>query len=192
MPGKGGRDGQKPGNVSHAFAAGGGGTGRHGRGGGHGVLDAANFAQYKAGGGTDDPLAWEFSAGLDSWEKAPAPAQVGKRLYEGLLQKELAPELGPHGQQRDPLGLRDVLGGGVRGGGVIDRAPAAAGAVVRHRWCGCRVTSVLPLAKLYKPIWQYDAKTLAKDWSGHLAYGTGTSVAFTVLSGGAGLTAEGG
>ena len=55
------------------------------------ALDAANYAEYRAGGGTDSAVTWEFSAGLDSWEKAPAPAQVGKRLYEGLLQKELPP-----------------------------------------------------------------------------------------------------
>jgi uncharacterized membrane protein YagU involved in acid resistance len=42
---------------------------------------------------------------------------------------------------------------------------------------------VLPLAKLYQPLWKYDAKTLAKDWSGHLAYGTGTAAAFRVLGG---------
>jgi len=41
---------------------------------------------------------------------------------------------------------------------------------------------VLPLAKVYKPIWQYDARTLAKDLSAHLAYGIGTAAAFRVLS----------
>jgi uncharacterized membrane protein YagU involved in acid resistance len=40
---------------------------------------------------------------------------------------------------------------------------------------------VLPAAGLYKPIWDYDAKTLAKDLAGHLAYGTGTGVAFWLL-----------
>jgi hypothetical protein len=29
----------------------------------------------------------------------------------------------------------------------------------------------LPFAKVYKPIWDYDAKTLAKDFSAHLVYG---------------------
>jgi hypothetical protein len=42
--------------------------------------------------------------------------------------------------------------------------------------------AVLPLAKLYKPIWEYDAKTLGKDWGGHLAYGTATSTAFSILT----------
>jgi uncharacterized membrane protein YagU involved in acid resistance len=40
---------------------------------------------------------------------------------------------------------------------------------------------VLPAVGLYKPIWDYDAKTLAKDLAGHLAYGTGTGVTFWLL-----------
>jgi hypothetical protein len=36
----------------------------------------------------------------------------------------------------------------------------------------------MPEAGLYKPIWEYDAKTLAWDLSGHLAYGAGTGAAF--------------
>jgi putative serine protease PepD len=37
---------------------------------------------------------------------------------------------------------------------------------------------VLPEAGIYKPIWEYDAKTLARDLGGHLAYGAGTGAAF--------------
>jgi len=31
---------------------------------------------------------------------------------------------------------------------------------------------VLPLVKLYKPIWEYDGKTLAKDLSAYLTFGS--------------------
>jgi uncharacterized membrane protein YagU involved in acid resistance len=41
--------------------------------------------------------------------------------------------------------------------------------------------AVLPAAGLYKPIWEYDAKTLASDLSGHLAHGAGTGAAFWLL-----------
>ena len=41
---------------------------------------------------------------------------------------------------------------------------------------------VLPLAKLYKPIWEYDASTLAKDFSAHLVYGLVTAEAFRLLA----------
>jgi hypothetical protein len=47
-------------------------------------------------------------------------------------------------------------------------------------WAGGYV--VLPAAKLYKPIWEYDRKTLAKDLSAHLVYGLGTAAAVRLLS----------
>ena len=37
---------------------------------------------------------------------------------------------------------------------------------------------LLPIAGLYKPIWEYDVRTLGDDLSAHLAYGVGTSSAF--------------
>ena len=42
----------------------------------------------------------------------------------------------------------------------------------------------LPPKWLYKPIWEYDAKTLAKDLGAHIAYGAGTAGAFRLLAGG--------
>jgi len=41
---------------------------------------------------------------------------------------------------------------------------------------------VLPLAKVYKPMWEYDLPTLAKDLSAHLVYGVATSVVFKAES----------
>jgi hypothetical protein len=38
---------------------------------------------------------------------------------------------------------------------------------------------LLPAAGVYKPIWQYDARTLAEDLYGHLVFGTATSALFT-------------
>ena len=40
----------------------------------------------------------------------------------------------------------------------------------------------LPVAGLYKPIWEYDVKTLAWDLGAHLAYGAGTGTAFWLLT----------
>ena len=41
---------------------------------------------------------------------------------------------------------------------------------------------VLPKAGVYKPIWEYDPKTLWKDLSAHLAYGAGTATTFAWLT----------
>src|SRR5260370_35084750 len=71
--------------------------GRHGqRGGGRrggGRRDAPDLVwPLPSGGGTSNLVDWEFSRGLDDWEAAPAPAQVGERLVEGFLQRELKPD----------------------------------------------------------------------------------------------------
>jgi hypothetical protein len=42
---------------------------------------------------------------------------------------------------------------------------------------------LLPLAKLYRPIWEYDVKVLAKDLGDHLVYGVSTAGAERLLGG---------
>jgi hypothetical protein len=52
--------------------------------------------------------------------------------------------------------------------------------------CGAAVWAsdyaVLPEAGLYKPIWKYDAPTVARDLGAHLAYGAATGTAFWLLT----------
>ncbi|MDQ1393753.1 MAG: hypothetical protein QOF30_2730 [Acidimicrobiaceae bacterium] len=145
------------------------------------ALDAANYAQYRAGGGQLKALQWEFAEGLDSWDDAPAPAQVGKRLYEGLFQKELPPSSARLVNNVTHWAYGTLWGAqyGVVAASTRPRRLQGPlfGTLV---WLSGYV--VLPLAKLYEPIWNYDGKTLAKDWSGHLAYGTTTAAAFRLLS----------
>jgi len=52
------------------------------------AMDTVLYARYRRGGGDQEPLAYEFG-GVDTWEKASVPGQLGKRLYEGYTQKKL-------------------------------------------------------------------------------------------------------
>ena len=65
-----------------------------------------------------------------------------------------------------------------------------AGRTSRHPWLRALALGpaawlagyvILPLAKLYKPIWDYDARTLGEDLSAHLVYGAATAAAFAAL-----------
>ena len=90
--------------------------------------------------------------------------------------------LGMAHQHPHALGLRIIGGSGLRHPGRILRRPHTLyglpfGAAV---WATDYV--VLPAAGIYKPIWEYDAKTLASDLIAHLAYGAGTGTAFWVLA----------
>jgi hypothetical protein len=56
------------------------------------AMDALLFARYRRGGGETRFADWKLSSGLSSWEDAPAPAHVDKRLVEGLFAIELPPQ----------------------------------------------------------------------------------------------------
>jgi len=147
------------------------------------AMDALLYTRYRRGNGEEGFEQWESSSGLDSWEHAPAPAQVGKRLVEGLFEREVPP-------QRARL-VNNVThwAYGILGGvqyGIV------AGSLSRPRiryglpfgasvWAAGYV--VLPAAKLYEPIWKYDRVTLTKDLSAHLVYGLGTATVLSLLAG---------
>ena len=145
------------------------------------AMDLLWFWRYKRGGGASGLLEWEFSVDLADWEQAPAPAQVGKRLYEGFFQRELPASRAAltTNVMHWAYGLTwGTLYGLVAGSARLPclRSGLVFGAAV---WGTDYVG--LPLAKVYKPLWEYDAATLAKDLSAHLVYGVATAAAFRRL-----------
>jgi hypothetical protein len=154
------------------------------------AMDTYLFARYRHDGGQSSAEAWETSAGVTNWEQAPAPAHVGKRLIEGLFGIELPPTRARlvNNVMHWGYGIFNGVQYGIVAGSLSApriRYGIPFGAAV---WVGDYV--ILPAAKLYKPIWEYDAKTLANDLSAHLVYGLGTAAAFRVLSGLTGAAAR--
>jgi len=146
------------------------------------AMDALWFSRYRRSGGDGDFADWEFSSTVCSWDQAPAPAQVGKRLFEGLFRREL-PASRAALVNNITHWAYGMLGGTQYGlvVGSLDRPRVRYGVPFGASvWAGGYV--VLPAAKLYKPIWEYDTKTLAKDLSAHLVYGIGTATAFELLA----------
>jgi hypothetical protein len=147
------------------------------------AMDALLYERYRRDGGESNAGDWEFSAGLTSWDQAPAPAHVGKRLVEGLFDIELPANRAPLVNNVTHWAFGIVNGAQY---GIV--AASLKRQRIRHGLLfGAAVWSagyvVLPAAKLYKPIWEYDAKTLAKDLSAHLVYGLATATALRALSG---------
>ncbi|HYV01251.1 MAG TPA: hypothetical protein VEM93_02775 [Actinomycetota bacterium] len=146
------------------------------------AMDTVWYRRYRSGGGDGGPLEWEFASGLSSWDAAPAPAQVGKRLYEGFVQKELD---GRHARLVTNLvhwgtgvawgALYGLLAGSMPRRTLVAGLPFGAGV-----WA----TSYLVLARagVYKPMREYDRATLWKDLSAHLVFGAGTAATFAALS----------
>ena len=144
------------------------------------AMDLAQYARYRRRG-SEALLAWEFR-GVKNWDSAPAPAQAGKRLIEGLFRTEL-PDTAVN-RVNNAMHWAYGIGWGTGLALLADLAGAP-----RARWGPLFGTvvwltdyAVLPAAGLYQPIWKYDAKTLGRDWADHLVYGNATAAALAVLS----------
>lgn len=142
---------------------------------GNAAMDVTQTIVYKLRG--------KESGDWQSWDEAPGPAKIGKRVWEGVFQRE-APEqkiglfnnvvhytYGPawaglyglvEASLERPRPLRDGVAFGlfawVMGSGVL-----------------------MPAAKLAKPPWEYGPEAHAYDIGYHVAYGLGTAAAFQKL-----------
>jgi hypothetical protein len=144
-------------------------------------LDTVGYLRYRRGGGKKSPLRWEFGP-VDGWGNAPDPGKLAKQVIEGVTQRELPDRwawpvsTAMHwGYGSSAAALYGILAGSSREPSPLYGLPF--GAAV---WAAGYV--ILPAAGIYQPIWKYDAKTLARDLSGHLAYGAGTGAAFWLFA----------
>lgn len=146
------------------------------------AMDTLLFARYRRGGGTESAFEWETSAGVTDWEVAPAPAHVGKRLVEGLFGVQLGPSRARLVNNATHWAY-GILNGSVYGilAESLPRRRASFGLPFGAAvWVGDYV--ILPAVGLYKPIWEYDAKTLTDDLGAHLVFGVATAATLRVLS----------
>lgn len=149
------------------------------------AMDLLWYRRYRAGGGEDGFVDWEFSAGTTDYESAGAPARVGKRIVEGFLQRELPPE-----SARTMNNVVHWLTG--VGWGTAHGVTFGAAARRAHPWLGT-VTgvvawlasyAVLAPAGIYRPLSEYDAETLWKDLSAHLVFGGTTGLVYALVNAG--------
>ncbi len=146
------------------------------------AMDLFQYLQYRAAGGNNKPVTWEFSS-VPGWDGAPAPAQIGKRVFEALFAHELPDRAANrvNNVMHWGYGISWAAAFGIVTG-AASRSRARLGPVF-----GTVVFLadyvVLPPTGLYQPIWTYNAKTLGKDWASHLVYGTMTGISLRALLG---------
>lgn len=143
------------------------------------MMDGVWFSRYRRSGGRSSFARWEFSLTTESWEEAPAPARLANLVAERLTGSEipvrhvgLVNDVTHWGYGTSMGALYGLLLGNRD---RVARSGILWGAAV---WSSSYV--LLPAAGVYKPIWRYDATTLARDLSAHLVFGISTATAFAL------------
>ncbi len=146
------------------------------------ALDTLQYASYRRDDGKLGAWRWEFGRNVMSWDQASAPGQLARHALRRITGDE------PPESWARPATNIVHWATGVGWGAAFG---AVAAATSRRSWARTLALGpiawlsgyvVLPLAGVYKPIWEYDARTLAKDLSGHLAYGATTSSCFWAIT----------
>jgi hypothetical protein len=146
------------------------------------AMDLVLYERYRRHGGKEGLWRWEFAGDVLSWQDASAPGQLGQRALRAAIGHEPPDEWAR--ATTNIMHWATGVGWGIQYGAV-------ATITSRHRWARALALGpvawlsgyiVLPLAKVYKPIWQYDARTLGDDLSAHLVYGSVASSAFAAIA----------
>jgi hypothetical protein len=145
------------------------------------AMDLLLYGRYRRDGGKDGLWRWEFAGEVTSWQDASAPGKLGQRALRAVIGREP-----PDQWARATTNIvhwATGVGWGIQYGAVASitsrHTLSRALALGPVAWLSGYV--VLPLAKVYKPIWQYDTRTLADDLSAHLVYGSVASATFAAL-----------
>lgn len=145
------------------------------------AMDLLWYSRYRRGGGTQELWAWETAAGVDSYDKAAAPAQVGRKAYKLVTGDDPQPDTAR--LMTDVMHWVTGVQWAAAYGVVASRTRhpvAVAAAFAPTVWLSSY--AILGSMGIYKPIWKYDAKTLWLDLSAHLVYGAVTTGTYAALT----------
>jgi hypothetical protein len=116
-----------------------------------------------------------------SWEEAPTPARVGRWFVQGVFDRRVS-------RAQAPALTRVVHWAyGTSWGGVYGlvhetfHRPAVADGLALGTLVTAADYTALPLMRLYKPPWEYPAKTLAGDLADHAVYGLAVAGAYRLF-----------
>jgi hypothetical protein len=127
------------------------------------VMTAAQTAYYKATGA----------------EPSTTPAEVGKRVVRGVLERDV-PEEATGTLNNVMHWLYGTGWGALFGLAAAGREPGLGVGFALTVWGASQIE--LPAMKLAPPPWESDPKTLAPDIGFHLVYGVAVATAYKALS----------
>src|SRR3954449_10296649 len=145
------------------------------------AMDYLLYRRYRSGGGKDPLWPWESAAGVMSWQDASAPGQLGQKV-ERVVTGRPPPDDWARATT-NAVHWATGIGWGLQYAVLAARTS-------RHPWLRALALGpaawlagyvILPLAKVHRPIWDYDARTLREDLSAHLVYGAATDDTLAAL-----------
>lgn len=143
------------------------------------AMDLVWYRRYRAGGGEDGFVDWEFATGVSSFDEASAPGQFARKVTAAIgidLPDQTA------ALATNAMHWITGIGYGAAHGLLQDRPRnlAVAGLLTG---AGTFANSYATLGALgiYEPMWKYDRQTLAKDFTAHLTFGVATGLAYRLL-----------
>lgn len=142
------------------------------------ALDLVWYVRARREGSEESFAEWEVVRDLESWDAAPAPGRMGRKIIVVLTGSDPPVERAAaiSNVMHWAYGISWAAGYAL----AFPRRPIWAGpALGATLWSSDYVT--LPLAGVYEPIWRYDARTLAKDLTAHLAFGIATDVSLRIM-----------
>lgn len=145
------------------------------------AMDLVWYLRYRRGGGSEGFADWELSAGTVDLDHAGTPAKVGKQIVEEVAHIELPDSAAAvtNNLVHWVTGLQWGAAYGVATALGVQPGPRS-GALMGLLACSTSYV-LLPVLELYEPIWRYEAKVLAQDYSAHLVFGSVTGVTVWAL-----------
>jgi hypothetical protein len=120
-------------------------------------------------------------APTDPWEKAPAPAQLARRVLMGVTGRDVAPRFIPLFTNAVHWGYGTGLGAVYAAAQEVRRGrPAVRGPLFGMGVWAWSYATLVP-AGLYQWPWHYRPGAIAKDVSYHLVYGSGVAAGYELV-----------
>ena len=128
-----------------------------------------------------DGVTGEDSDQLDPWEAAPAPAQVGKRLLEGVFEWRVPPEAIPVLTHVMHWSYGTLWGGAFVVGRDSSRSRRLLlGPLFGLTVWGASYAQLVPLG-IYEPPWRYPLGSLADELGYHITYGSTVALTYALV-----------
>ena len=143
------------------------------------AMDALLYRRYRGGGGRPRSSVGDLD-GVGSWDGAPAPALVAKRVLETVTKHDV-PSRYARTSTTSRTGVSVSPPGRPTGCARVAQAQRLVRAAVRGRGLGRRIRRPAGARRLPADR-KYGLKTVEKDLSAHLVFGAATAATYRLLA----------